>query len=156
MALISINEINKEIGTLPTISKKYLLSKIQMANELHAKHMNDTGHIINIGKVYKPQEVKKYDIITAMICGSPHPCVVYKVDEEKCYSISLTTTEANHNIHKIAHSRFYEGAYFTNTIVPLDITTALERFVGVFDNKKEADVAFAKVASFYKNIFKQL
>lgn len=104
-------------------------------------------------KIYPPDAIKKYDIISAIVAGLRHPCIVYKTDEKFVYVIGLTSTKGNNVIYQIKNSRFFKDKYMTITVVKIDKKFALENFAGVFDCIPEAEKGFSKVKEFYKNLF---
>lgn len=110
--------------------------------------------IVTYGKVFKPETIKRYDVVMAMVHNCPHPCVVHKVRNGFVYALGLTTKEGIHNIIKVEGSRYFSNNYFSHTIVVLTEEQAIKKFVGVFDNKAVAREAFKLTELFYQKIFK--
>lgn len=151
--MIDFEKIKDTIKGKATFTQKQVFDLLNKVKQELVNGLEGSGRVINIGKVYKPQSIQKYDVITNFVCNSVHPCLVYWADEIYVYSVSMTTTEAPHNIHKFNGSRLFPSSYLTNTIIRSLKEDALQQFVGIFDNKDEADVGFAKVKLLYKDIF---
>ena len=144
--------LKAELGNRPHIDRNFYLQKIQSILHLYKIDMENAGKAITIGKVYKPESIKKYDIFTTMVCNSPHPIICFKVDTEFVYGVSMTSTIKVHNIFEIQKSRFFKGKFITNTVIKMKKEDALENFVGVYDTKKEADEFFKVLRNFYKQV----
>lgn len=137
----------------PAVSKDYFLGVLNKVEQMYTNEMANKDRVINVGKIYKPLDIKRYDIVTNMVCNQPHPCIVYKVTEQYVYTISFSTTDAPHNVYKLAKSRIFGTSWLTNTVVRMSHEDAVARFVGIMDNKKEADAGFAAIKKLYKDIF---
>lgn len=109
--------------------------------------------VVTVGKVYRPKQLKKYDLISAMVYSCPHPCIIFKTDENYVYAFGITSTLNNNVVCEIKDSRFFEGKYLTNTIVKVSTKEALNNFVGVFDNTQLAEAMFSVIKQEYNNIF---
>jgi hypothetical protein len=136
------------------ISKSFvydILGKIE--NDLIHEAENE-HRVINVGKIYKPDQLAKYDVVTTMVCNSPHPAIVFELDDAFAYVMACSSTEGPHVIHTFKESRLFRNTFATNTIVRLPRKTALNNFVGIFDSVKEADIVFAKLTDLYANLFK--
>lgn len=150
--MINFDKYKKQIKTKKLWSKDDLYSLVNQIKEDLVTAEKDNGRVINMGKVYKPETLQKYDIITSFVCGTAHPCIVYRVDDKYVYAICMSTTEAPHNIHKFEQSRMFK-CWLTNSVIRNTKEQALTKFVGLFDNITEADVAFEKVKLLYKDLF---
>ncbi len=138
----------------PVIGKMEFVQIITAIENEYKNEMMKEGRFINIGKVYRPKELARYDIITSMVCGSAHPCMIYKIDDIYVYGVCFSSSEAAHNIYEFKKSRIFSNSYMTNTLVRQTKEEALAHFVGIFDNRIEADLAFTKLKNFYKDVFK--
>ena len=152
--MINFDNIRDSVKKKPSISKEHFLGIINKMQQEISVEMQKEGRIMNIGKVYRPKAISKYDLISSIICGLIHPCIVIKATKDYVYSVSLSSTEGQHNVYTIQNSRMFEGKFVTNTVIRTTQEEAISRFMGIFDNRKEADKAFAIVRNFYKDLFK--
>lgn len=150
--MINYNDLKKNLGSyVPKGTVLNMLSSMQ--NRYQQAFMND-GRALVVGKVYRPNCVKKYDIVANMVASVPHPCIVYKVDKDFVYSLCLSSTAAAHNVFKLEESRIFRNTWMTNSVVRQTHESALESFIGIIDNKKEIDKGFRHVRGLYKDIFR--
>lgn len=136
----------KMVDNTPAISKENFLNII---NALERQ-------MLGIAPVFKaPQQLQRYDVISCDIGNDVmHPCIVYRIDEKYVYVLMLSSSEGTHNITSLKNSRILEGSFMTNTVIRLGKEEAKMKFLAIYDNRKEADRAFALVKQFYKNLFK--
>lgn len=151
--MINFQKYQEKLKQEPVISKKFFKNILDNIQTEYVRDATDNGCVINVGKVYKPPYIQKYDVITASVCGSLHPCIVIAVKEGYVYSVCLSTTKADHNTFTFERSRLFKGSYMTNTIIRHTPENALSHFVGIFDNIPEAEQGFAVLKEIYKGIF---
>jgi hypothetical protein len=122
----------------------------------YTKILRNPQYILEDSVVVKrPKDIRKYDVISTMVVGIPHPAIIYKIKDDLCYAISFTTNSTfNGNVFEIIKSRFFERNYVTCTLVVVTKSEALRHFKCCFDNKSEADRFFTAFIRFYNNLFK--
>ena len=150
---MNFKDYKNQISNCQNFSKAWVNSLLDKMDSDYRQDLADCNKVVNVGKIFKPIEIKKYDIITSIVHNSPHPCLIFKIDSDFVYAISFTTTQHCRVVYEIKESRFFNGSFVTNTIVKLTKEEALKSFVGVFDNKKEANHIISLVKDFYKNLF---
>lgn len=115
---------------------------------------NQSQNQENISKKFKTVEsIKKYDICYVERMGSVHYSVVAKVDNKKgiAYVIPITSKE-KHSTTKILKDRYFCNSYFSDTITIENLGNLKNRFVRVYENKKEAFDAINLVINIYKRL----
>lgn len=150
--MLTLDAIKKRVKVKSSFNKNEVFSIINQVSSLAENDNPDK--VYNVGKVYKPKKLAKYDIVTAMVCAVPHPCIVYKVTPEYVYVVAMSTTVDAHNIMSLEKSRIFSTSYITNTVIRLHSEDAREQFVGIFDNKCLADEGFRQLKKLYKDVFK--
>ena len=110
-------------------------------------------NIIKHQRYAKPSKLVPGDVLSVPLVGMPHPGIIWKIRNNTCYCITLSTTEAQHNIYKLEHSRLF-SSFVTKTIVELPMEDALLNFVTVFDNKKELKIIFSLLKEYYSILSK--
>mgnify|MGYP005608764615 FL=1 len=70
--------------------------------------------------------------------------LVYKVMGDAIYAIPVTSKEKVFTLHSIEKDRFFKGSHMSENLVKISLEDAKKRFVRVWENRKEADVIFAK------------
>lgn len=144
----------KEILAKDHVKKDYVIALLNKADAHIKNELGKTGNVVNVGKLYKPIEIKKFDIVTAMVYNCPHPCLVYKVVGDKVYAFGMTTKVNESGVFTFQQSRFFENNTLTNTLVTLTKEEAIKNFAGVFDNRRAANQGFKTIEDFYKQLLK--
>lgn len=109
---------------------------------------------VTIEDRYLPKELKRGDVINVYHGIKKRPCVILSIKENIVIHIPLTSSENIHNLCE-SKSRFYGGGYFSNTYGVCKLETALENFIGVYDNDLFLDNAEKQLAIFFiQNVMK--
>lgn len=105
-------------------------------------------------KILKISSLQKYDLVYLSLYGGvPHYILVEKVKDDKVFGIVLSSKEGIHNLKPIEKDRVLKGGWFSNTYCLLDLQTALEKFVRVYENKSEANQVFRMIKQTYHPLF---
>ena len=93
----------------------------------------------------KVEYIKKYDVIyTQHLNITNHYALVYKVTIDAVYALVITSKEKVFCFHLIENDRYFKPGYISESLIKIPIEQAKENFVRVWENRKEADVIFAK------------
>ena len=143
-------ELKQRLSTKNYWPKDKVLHHINMfESELQKKLEGENKIVIVKNQRYaKPASIMPGDVVSVPLIGMPHPGIVWKVRNGICYCIVLSTTQAQHNIYKLEHSRIFTS-FVTKTIVELPLEDALVNFVTVFDSKKELKIVFSLLKEYY-------
>lgn len=124
--------------------KKVLLSKFidnSTFSSKQVKYIIESTSGKSIRPMSKPDRIKKGDVIILTQGAKNRPCVVTRVlKDSTVVFIPLTSTE---NVHCLTEfkSRFFGEGCFSKSFSVCTMETALENFVGVFDNNKDLNIA---------------
>jgi hypothetical protein len=109
---------------------------------------------VTIEDRYLPKELKRGDVINVFHGIKKRPCVILSIKDEMVIHIPLTSSKNIHNLCE-SKSRFYGDGHFSNTYGICKLETALESFIGVYDNDLFLDNAEKELALFFiKNVMK--
>jgi hypothetical protein len=134
------------LNSKPTFSGKEVLQKVQ-ETETKLK-----GKLIGCEpRVKVVDEIKKYDVLFVMTIGIPHYLLVHRVTTDKVYGVVLSSKDKAHKVCEIGVDRYFKGNFVTNTYMSFDLAYCKERFARKFENRKEADLIFRNVKTFYKD-----
>lgn len=109
---------------------------------------------VTIEDRYMPEELKRGDVVNLFHGIKKRPCVVLSVKEEMVIYIPLTSTTNINNLCE-SKSRFFGAGNFSNSYGVCKLETALESFIGVYDNDLSLDNAEKELALFFiENVMK--
>lgn len=127
--------------------------KLLLNNLKQITRAKSTAKVIYRTKYVTLKKIAKGDILSLNLGGITHPGIVWKIRDNICYCLTMSTTEALHNLHKIENSRLFSD-FITKTVVEVKMEHAMKQFVTVFDNRKELITIFAKAKEYYKTLIK--
>ena len=134
-----LDEIKAEAQGKQHIPKEWVVKQLEIIKGKINFEFRDKIQYYNSTKILKPQSIMKYDIVYSAVCGIPHPILIFKVDATYCYGIVISSTDGSHCLCKIHNSRFFKDSCATITLVKEKQKTLVDKWIGTFDNKKEAD-----------------
>jgi hypothetical protein len=103
---------------------------------------------------YLPKELKRGDVINIFAGIKKRPCVILSIKDNMVIYIPLTSSKNINNLCE-SKSRFYGVGHFSNTYGVCKLETALECFIGVYDNDLFLDNAEKELSMFFiKNVMK--
>ncbi len=151
-----IDNLILSVQTKPTWSSKELVSILNPIKQSIIDQLkNEEKVIINEvpSKKMSVAEVKKYDVIYANTMGIPHYMLVHRVKDGIVYGIIFSSKDkAFHNIHHITKDRHFAGSYATNSYLAVPEEDAKEKFIRVYEDRKEADLIFRLIKEYYKKM----
>lgn len=106
---------------------------------------------------FEVDEIKRYDVIYAAIGAiMPHHFVVFKIDDDTVYCLSITSKKTPFSDKfKITKNRVFNDSYFSTTIHMIDLDTAKKSFVFVYsEGRKEFDRYIKEMKEFYNTLLK--
>lgn len=134
------------------VKKKSLWPLKELQQELHKVAQLEAQE--KTKKTNKVQKLQKYDLVYMSVYGGmPHYILVERIVQNKVFGIALSSTEGLHNLKPIEKDRMLSGGWFSNSYCLLDLQTALEKFVRVYENKSEANQVFRMVKQSYNELF---
>jgi hypothetical protein len=148
--------IKGELASKPTWSAKELAPRLQSISHKLTEKLENDGKLMTVSssKKYKVSGLKKYDVIYVSAIGVPHYFMVHKVIGEVVYGVIFTTKTHEHfYLHTVKGDRIFEGNVVSNTYLSISKDMALESFVRVYEDKKEADEIFRKLKGHYRKLF---
>ncbi len=153
--MVLTQQLTDKLNTKPMWNQKDLLQQVGSFENHLQNLLENKGRLIKMHaqKFVKPSVIKVGDVISVRLVGMPHPAIVWKVKDNICYCITMSTTEAQHNIYRLEHSRLFES-FVTKTITEVTMEEALKSFVTKFDSRKELKIIFDLVRAYYKNLTK--
>ena len=134
-----IDEIKEEVKNNSHISKEWFLKQLEIIKSRTINEFKDKIQYYNSTKILKPTSIERYDIVYAGVGGIPHPVLIFKKTAEYCYGIIISSTDGSHCLTKIENSRYFDNACATITMIKEKEDALLDKWIGVFDNKREAD-----------------
>lgn len=134
-----IDDIRDDVKGKTHIPKDWLLKQLDIIKSRTIHEFKDKIQYYNSTKILKPDNINRYDIVYAGIGGIPHPVLIFKTKGEYCYGIIISSTDGSHCLTKIEGSRYFKDACATITMIKEKEEVLLDKWIGVFDNKKEAD-----------------
>jgi hypothetical protein len=103
----------------------------------------------------KVEEVRVGDVISYHIARSPHPCLIFKIDEEEdiCYAAVMSTKhDKPHSVYPIEKSRIFKGSCISNTIIAVNKEQAIDSWLCIFDSPEELKECVKKLKLLYKKV----
>lgn len=107
--------------------------------------------IWNTNTKFKPNKIRKGDVISLYVGSKSRPCVVVKVLKDKVVSLPMTSSENIHNITSFK-SRFFGEGFISNDISTCDFDTALTNFAGVLDDRDSINIAINNLKKFVEKL----
>lgn len=148
-----IDEIITSVkGKNEHIQKDWMLKQLDVIKNKTLNEFKDQIHYFNSTKVFKPSNIEKYDVVYTAAFGIPHPILIFKVKDGNCYGILMSSSKGSHCLYEIQHSRFFKGCCATITLIKEDEVSLLNKWVGVFDNKREADIIISTFKKYLTSI----
>lgn len=124
--------------------KRDLVNKFTSTSSYLGSHIRKEIEVANfkmLKSVYRPNRIKKGDIITVYEGAKSRPAVVVKVIKDRvCLYIPVTSTD---NVHCMTpfSDRFLGEGCFARTLSVCTEEYAIDNFTGVFDNTKALNQA---------------
>lgn len=106
---------------------------------------------------FEVDEIKRYDVLyTSAGAIIPHHQVVFKIEGNKVYCLSITSKETSFSdLFKITKNRVFSDGYFTTTISIIDLELAKKSFVFVYsEGRREFDEFITEMKEFYNKLLK--
>jgi hypothetical protein len=151
-----IDNLILSVQTKPTWSSKELVAILNpMKQSIVDQLKSEDKVIINEvpNKKMTVSDIKKYDVIYANTMGMPHYMLVHKVKDGVVHGVIFSSKDkAFHNIHPVAKDRHFTGSYATNSYLAVLEEDAKDKFVRVYENRKEADLIFRLIKEYYKKV----
>lgn len=138
-----LSQLHNEVGQKATWTKEELRAKIDEK--------------IEQAKLTRPKigDVRIYDFFSFNIAKIPHPCVIFRIEDDRVWGIVTSTNESGyHNISKVEDSRCLADGWWTNTIICQSKEDALKGWLGIFDSPAEVKRIVKLLNVYYKNILK--
>jgi len=141
----------------PTISGKEIKVKLHELSQKIESGLDKSSLVVvnGTGKTITVDEIKPHDVIyTSMLGGIPHYLLVHKIVEDKVFCLMFTSTHKDYLIlHEVKNDRMFKGNYITNTYFSITLSEAKKCFVRCYEDKKESNIVFRKLTTYYKNLF---
>lgn len=138
------------------MSKKNNSNQKQSVKEVAVKEINkdDLVDFFNnaINTKYRPNKLKKGDVVDSMVAFKLRPCVIIGVEKNNVYAIPLSTTQDDNNLCQCKGRFFGENSYFSKSIVSISCESALRLFKGCYDNPKHLNFVISQLKSVLVNI----
>lgn len=134
--------------------KEKLVEGIVAHNKYNGQYLIDKVNTtdLNIHKVPTnktiPTHVKKGDVFYSLAGSKVRPCVVVKVLKDEVIFITLTSSD-NSSALIPSKSRFFGEGYFGKTLSNAPIELVLNRFLGVYDNPKNLNLAIKEIKKYF-------
>lgn len=149
--------MGKETGFLKQLQNEVRIKGTWSKEELGEMIFKKLEQARNVEEKQKMKSVELYDFFSYKIMEVPHPCVIFKIEEEKAWGIITSTNEgAIHNVEKIQNSRHLENGWWTNTIVCHPLNSCLKHWLGIFDNPEEVKRVVGILNEYYKKLLKDV
>ena len=100
---------------------------------------------------YKPDKLRKGDVIVLPIGVKTRPCTIIKVLKDIVVALPVTSSENNHNVTPY-NSRFFGEGHFSNDIVTCNLDLAKDKFVGILDDKESLNIAISNLKKFVEKL----
>lgn len=105
-----------------------------------------------INTKYRPNKLKKGDVVVSMVAFKLRPCVIIGVEKNNVYAIPLSTTQDDNNLCQCKGRFFGDNSYFSKSIVSISYESALKLFKGCYDNPKHLNLVISQLKSVLVNI----
>ena len=100
---------------------------------------------------YKPDKLRKGDVIVLPIGVKTRPCAIIKVLKDMVVALPMTSSENNHSVIPF-NSRFFGEGHFSNDITTCYIDVVKEKFVGILDDKESLNIAISNLKKFVEKL----
>jgi hypothetical protein len=153
----NFEKLIKELPTKPSWGAKELIVKLEKISTEMELELEQTGKLISVSSKKKNTvtQLKKYDILYLPLVGVPHYFMVHKIVKNVVYGVIFTSKDSNvYVIHRVTHDRILEGSYVSNAYLCVEMDAALKAFIRTYEDKKEGNLIFKKVAAHYQSLFK--
>lgn len=139
----------------PTAWIKSCLSELNLSKDV--QDLNDKALIQENEQTFQKLKVtslKKYDVIRVQTLASSHYLLVHRVKDETVYGLVITSKEACWTVCQIENDRRFKGSFVSNTYMCFPLSECLNKFITVYEDKREANKIFKIVKEYFKSIFK--
>ena len=100
---------------------------------------------------YKPDKLRKGDVIVLPIGVKTRPCAIIKVLKDMVVALPMTSSENNHSVTPY-NSRFFGEGHFSNDMTTCYIDVAKDKFVGILDDKESLNIAISNFKKFVEKL----
>lgn len=160
---MTVDQFIKQLNLKPTHSTKWIkecLATLELGE--HSKTIQNNPELCKNNfpetnpkyPTIKIDSIRKHDIIYMPTFGSKHYILVHRVHNNTVYGLILTSREECFTIMPMENDRKFKGSFVTNSYHCYPLSDCLDKFVGVYEDKREANKAFKIVKDYFKSIFK--